>query len=117
MGYYRIKNITDKLPKRHPQKDSILKIEYNIGFKNDSHNLGGGQQITIECGNLPTNIHMLRMKNLITVQEISKNEFYNTNKIQENIINLHNEVVIDDSSSDDEQEKNIKKKNQKKTDE
>ena len=32
MAHYKIKNITGKLPKRHVNKDTILNIEYQVGF-------------------------------------------------------------------------------------
>lgn len=75
MGYYKIKNITNTLAKRHPRKDSVIKIDHKDGIKTKPYDLKSGEQITISCGNLPANLHLHRMKGLISVTEISENEF------------------------------------------
>ena len=75
MAYYKIRNITNTLPKRHESKDKVLNIIYNVGFIPKNYSLAIGNEMIISCGKLPTNIHKLRAKRLITVQEISENDF------------------------------------------
>jgi len=80
MGYYKIKNITNLLGKRHLSKNTTLDVEYSSGYKKESFLLNVGGIAYFEAGNLPFNIHKLRMKNMITVVEVSKNEFYKKQK-------------------------------------
>lgn len=80
MGFYKIKNVTNRLPKRNPNKDRVLKIDYKVGFKNEFYNLKAGEEIAISCTNLPVNIHVLRAKSLITVSQISEGLFHKTKR-------------------------------------
>ena len=80
MSYYKIKNITGKLPKRHINKDMDLKIEYHVGFQKKYHTLGADNEIVLSCRILPVSIHSLRAKQLINVVEISENEFMRLQK-------------------------------------
>ena len=80
MSYYKIKNITGKLPKRHINKDMDLKIEYHVGFQKKYHTLGADNEIVLSCRKLPVSIHNLRAKQLINVIEISENEFMRLQK-------------------------------------
>lgn len=75
MAHYKIKNITGKLPKRHVNKDMLLKIEYHVGFQKKFSKLGVDEEILLTCRTLPVSIHNLRAKNLIIISEISENEF------------------------------------------
>ena len=75
MAYYKIKNVTSGLAKRHPQKSTVLEIKYNSGFNISTHNLRPGQEIIIECKNIPVGLRNLRLKKLVTLREISENEF------------------------------------------
>lgn len=80
MSYYKIKNITGKLPKRHINKDMKLKIEYHVGFQKKFHELNFDGEIVLSCRKLPVSIHSLRAKQLINVIEISENEFMRLQK-------------------------------------
>jgi hypothetical protein len=75
MAHYKIKNITDKFGKRHVNKDSVLNIEYHVGFQKKYRRLAAGDEIVLSCRTLPVSIHTLRAKKMITVMEISENEF------------------------------------------
>lgn len=80
MAHYKIVNITGKLPKRHINKDMILKIEYHVGFHKKYKDLNAGGEILLTCRTLPVSIHNLRAKKLITIKEISENEFVRLQK-------------------------------------
>lgn len=80
MAHYKIKNITGKLPKRHVNKDSVLSIEYQVGFHKKFKKLNINDEIVLSCRTLPVSIHGLRAKQLITVTEISENEFMRLQK-------------------------------------
>jgi len=75
MSYYKIKNVTGKLPKRHINKDMKVKIEYHVGFQKKYHELNADNEIVLSCRKLPVSIQSLRAKQLINVIEISENEF------------------------------------------
>ena len=75
MAYYKIKNITNSLAKRHDNKNKTLDITYNVGFNKKTYILPVGGEMIISCMNLPVNIQTLRIKQLVTVKEISENEF------------------------------------------
>jgi hypothetical protein len=80
MGYYKIENVTNKLPKRHSHKDRALDIEYVVGFQKKTHKLGVGQEIMLSCRSLPVSIHGYRAKGFVRVVEISENEFLKLQK-------------------------------------
>ena len=80
MAHYKIVNITGKLPKRHVNKDMRLKIEYHVGFQKKFKDLNVGSEILLTCRTLPVSIHSLRAKRLITISEISENEFVRLQK-------------------------------------
>ena len=80
MAHYKIKNITGKLAKRHVSKDTILNIEYHVGFQKKFRKLGVNNEILLTCRTLPVSVQLLRAKKLITVSEISENEFVRLQK-------------------------------------
>lgn len=109
MGYYKIKNITNKLAKRHSKKDSTLSINYNIGFKPNKYYLKPGEEIFISCKTLPSQIQLLKIKKLVWVSEVSENEFIKNN--QQRIDSSLNQNQI---SNQKETKKNFEKKEIKK---
>ena len=80
MTYYKITSLTPKLGKRHIDKNTTLNISYREGFNTREHNLAAGATLYISSPSLPVNLHKLRMKNLISVVEISKNLFLKLSK-------------------------------------
>lgn len=71
---YKIKNITDKLDKRHDSYNTKVSFVYTKeNFTNETVNIMPKQTINVD-GELPVSIHILRTKKLITVEKIeSKN--------------------------------------------
>lgn len=80
MAHYKIKNITNTLGKRHVSKDSVLNIEYHVGFQKKFSKLGVNDEALITCRTLPVSVQLLRAKKLITISEISENEFVRLQK-------------------------------------
>jgi len=75
MGFYKIRNITDRLPKRHSKKDSTVTVTFNDGVTKKDCKINVGDNFLIKTHNLPISIHTLRAQNLITVETIGENEF------------------------------------------
>ena len=80
MGYYKIKNVTNSLAKRHSQKNKSVSVKLNEGLFQSEHVIESGDQLVLECIKLPIDLQKLRMKGYITVVEISKNQFLSTLK-------------------------------------
>jgi len=75
MGYYKIQSLTNTLPKRDMNKNLVLDIEYKEGFSEKKYSLKPGGILYLASATLPIKLHQLRMKKLIIVSEISKNNF------------------------------------------
>jgi len=75
MGYYKIKNITKSLAKRDMQKNKDLSITLNDGLFPSEQIIQSGGEVLIECMRLPTELQKLRVKGLVTIVEVGKNEF------------------------------------------
>jgi hypothetical protein len=75
MGYYKVKNITNSLAKRDIQKDKNLAITLNNGLFPTEKVIEMGDEFLIECSKLPTELQKLRVKGLVTIVEVGKNEF------------------------------------------
>lgn len=76
MAYYKIKNLTHLLPKRHMNKNSVLDVQFVSGLEKRTHKLNTNSEIYISCTNLPISVHKLRMKKLVSVREVSQSEFF-----------------------------------------
>jgi hypothetical protein len=76
MAYYKIKNITSTLPKRHHDKDRPVKVEYLDGLITKNYMLKAGEEIYIICDNLPINLRKMRIDKLVSIQQISENVYY-----------------------------------------
>lgn len=110
MAYYKIKNMTGSLAKRHQNKDSELKVEYLVGFQKKVHNLPVGQELVMSCRTLPVQIHTLRAKGLVSVTEISENEFMKLQKPSAKKVSA--EEDDESTSTENTPEKKKKKKTQ-----
>ena len=75
MGYYKVKNITKSLAKRDMQKDKDLTVTLNDGLFPSDQVIESGGEFLIHCTKLPTELQKLRVKGLVTIVEVGKNEF------------------------------------------
>ncbi len=74
MSTYKITNVTNLLGKRDFKYNSTLEIEYIDKITKKIIKLSAGETIFLVVPSLPLSVHRLRIKNLITVAEISANE-------------------------------------------
>jgi len=74
MNTYKITNITDMLGKRDIKFNTIVNIEYVDDMKKKIISVKPTEVVYLSASSLPISVHGLRMKNLITVDEISKSE-------------------------------------------
>jgi len=112
MAYFVIKNITNKLDKRHPNLNQTLDIEYFSQFEKKIHKLASGREMVINADNLPLGVHILKAKNLITVKKISDIEY---EKIKQSKIVKEKklETAIEQTQMEEQTYKKEKKKHKK----
>lgn len=75
MGYYKIKNITNDLGKRHGKVNTTQTIEFKDIISVNSISIAPGAEITVEANYLPITAQKLRTEGLITIVEIDKNTY------------------------------------------
>lgn len=75
MGYYKIKNLTNKLDKRDVNKNKIIDVNLNSGMRVSNYKISVNDVLYIEFKSIPVELHKERMKGYISIVEISKNEF------------------------------------------
>ena len=83
MSTFKITNITNTIGKREAKYNSILNIEYVDKMTKKSIAIKAGDTIYLTLGKLPISAHLLRVKNLITISEVSNDELANIRKIHE----------------------------------
>jgi hypothetical protein len=71
MNNYKITNITNRLDKRTPNFNSIVKIEYIENMVKKSINLSPNKELIISLPYLPQSVNQQRMNKLIIVDEIN----------------------------------------------
>lgn len=81
MSTYKITNITNTISKRDIKYNSILNIEYHDNMEKKIVNIKPGEEILLTTISLPISVQRLKIKNLITVIEITQSEL---NKSQNN---------------------------------
>lgn len=83
MGYYKIKNITNELGKRHGRVNTPQKIEFKDIIGSSTIHINPGVEITIETNYLPITAQKLRTAGLITIIEIDRETYQKQLKEQE----------------------------------
>ena len=83
MGYFKIKNITNALGKRHPRFSTPQIIETKGLISSDKTTIQPGHEIIVESEFLPISAHQLRVKGYVIVQEITKNDYLKHIKARE----------------------------------
>jgi hypothetical protein len=74
MNTYKITNITNFAGKRDYKFNSDLDIEYVDNMMKKTVKVKPNQTVFLTVESLPLSVHRLRVKNLVTVTEVSKNE-------------------------------------------
>lgn len=83
MGYFKIKNITNALGKRHPRFNTPQIIETKGLLSTDKTIIHPGHEIIVESEFLPVSAQQLRLKGFLIVQEINKNDYLKHVKARE----------------------------------
>jgi len=83
MGYFKIKNITNSLGKRHPRFNTTQVIETKGLISSVKTSIFPGAEIIIESEFLPVSAQQLRLKGFLIVQEINKNDYLKHVKARE----------------------------------
>jgi len=74
MNIYKITNISENVGKRDPNYKSILTLKYVNNLKEEKLLIKPGETVYLSINKLPISAHSLRVKNLISVSEISESE-------------------------------------------
>lgn len=83
MGYYKIKNVTNELSKRHGRFNTVQKIEFKDVIGSSAVSINPGAEITLETNYLPITAQKLRTEGLITIIEIDRETYQKQLKEQE----------------------------------
>lgn len=74
MAIFKITNITDSLGKRDVNFNKTLEISYVDDMERKTQNLKPKETLYFNSLNVPISVHRLRVKSLITVDEITGKE-------------------------------------------
>lgn len=77
MNTYKITNLTNTVGKREFKYNSSLSIEYVSDMMKKTATVRPGESLYLTVSELPISVHRLRVKNLVSVVEISQNELEN----------------------------------------
>jgi len=79
MGY-KIKSLTNTLPKRDDMYMKTLEVvEQRLGFI-EKKEIFPGQELFIKGKNLPINLHGMRLKGYVLINEVADSEFDRVNE-------------------------------------
>ena len=106
MSTFKIINITNLASKRDFKYNSILDIDYVDKMTKKIISIKPGDTAYLTIPSLPLSVHRLRVKNLITVDEIDSIEFAKSMK------NIKTKTVIKEVV-DEEEKKSIQKSKKK----
>jgi hypothetical protein len=134
MTTFKITNITHLLGKRGFKSNSELEVEYIDNMQKKTLKIKPQETVYIALNSLPLSIHRLRIKGLVTVNEISKKEMKTilaaekqkesakpveqpkeTKKKKDSIEEEKPEIEIEETKEDDKTEKKTTKKQSKKS--
>lgn len=112
MGYYKIMNITDQLPKRHAKTNTVQVIDITDNFKTEKISLSPKQEFVLETNFLPISLHKLRSEGVVTVIELDKNTYHRVvnEQVKKKLDQQQSEskVVVVDSAEDLSEDKSKK---------
>jgi len=83
MGYYKIKNITPQLGKRHHKLNTTQIIEITNNFKTEKISVAPNSEFLLETNFLPIALHKLRSEGLVSIVELDKNTYHKVVNEQE----------------------------------
>jgi regulation of enolase protein 1 (concanavalin A-like superfamily) len=74
MNTYKITNVTDTAGKRDFKFNSPISIEYVDNMMKKTVIVNPGKSLYLTVADLPLSVHKLRIKNLVSVVEVSQSE-------------------------------------------
>lgn len=77
MNTYKITNLTNTAAKRDVKFNSSLNIDYVDNMIKKTVTVKPGESLYLTVAELPLSVHKLRVKNLVSVVEVSKRELEN----------------------------------------
>lgn len=77
MNTYKITNVTDTAGKREFKFNSPITIEYVDKMMKKTVTINPGKSLYLTVTDLPLSVHKLRIKNLVSVVEVSQSELEN----------------------------------------
>lgn len=80
MKYFKIKNLTNTFKKRDARANTALDITYIDKMVKKNKKIFPDEILFLELLALPLSIHRMRINGLVTVSEISKDEFLSEQK-------------------------------------
>ena len=83
MAYFKIKNITNSLGKRHPRFSTPQIIETKGLITTEKTIVQPGHEVIIESDFLPVSAQQLRLKGFVLIQEINKNDYLKSVKARQ----------------------------------
>lgn len=83
MAYFKIRNITNNLGKRHPRFNTPQIIETRGLINSEKTSIQPGHEIIVESEFLPVSAQQLRLKGFLLIQEINKNDYLKHVKARE----------------------------------
>ena len=113
MNIFKITNITNTINKRDYKYNSVLDIDYVDEMTRKAIRIKPGESVYLTINSLPLSAQKLRVKNFITVVEISSKEL--TDVLNKNV-GVSN-VKSQNNVSENEEDKSVKKYNYKKKNE
>lgn len=113
MAYFKIKNCTNILGKRHPRFNTpqIIETKGLVGVEKTI--IQPGVEIIVESALLPVSAHQLRVKGFIIVQEIDKTAYLKSVKTREAQILAEEDSISNESIKNEDSEEKTKRGKQK----
>jgi hypothetical protein len=94
MANYKITNLTNLAGKRDIKFNSVLDIDYVDNMKKKSIKVKPGETVFLQINSLPTSVHKLRVRKLISVVEVSNTELKNNMNATKPVTAQVNDLLI-----------------------
>jgi hypothetical protein len=83
MAYYKIKNTTNELGKRHPAGNTVQTIEFKGIVESSSIQLQPGMEMLIQTNHLPVSAQKLRTAGYLQIIEIDAATYHSALNVSE----------------------------------
>ncbi|MFA5207129.1 MAG: hypothetical protein WC428_00365 [Candidatus Paceibacterota bacterium] len=113
MNTYKITNLTNTAAKRDFKFNSSLDIDYVDNMIRKTVTVKPGESLYLTVAELPVSVHKLRIKNLISVVEISQRELenvMNASKLKVAAVPVAEVAVVEEVTTEETTRRSNKKK-------